>query len=186
MTSLIIVLPLLPDGLNWGGRLDDLVSDFIAETREGLEALDSELVRFEQQPDDPATLGGIFRLIHTIKGTCGFLGLTRLQTVAHAAENVLGAFRDGVLPVTPVAVSAVLETVDLIRSLTDALGATASEPAGDDSALIARLESLLETASKGAEKKVDVTYAQPVAAAIGWVRVVVQRGVTMSGRRLTR
>ncbi|MDQ7811824.1 chemotaxis protein CheW [Brevundimonas sp.] len=123
-----------------------MVADFIAETREGLEALDSELVRFEQQPGDPATLGGIFRLIHTIKGTCGFLGLVRLQTVAHAAENVLGAFRDGVLPVTPVAVSAVLETVDLIRSLTDALGATASEPEGDDSALIARLEGLLETA----------------------------------------
>ncbi|WP_332656097.1 chemotaxis protein CheW [Brevundimonas sp.] len=124
--------------------MDDLVADFIAETREGLEALDSELVRFEQQPGDPATLGGIFRLIHTIKGTCGFLGLVRLQTVAHAAENVLGAFRDGVLPVTPVAVSAVLETVDLIRSLTDALCATASEPEGDDSALIARLEGLLE------------------------------------------
>ncbi len=126
--------------------MDDLVADFIAETREGLEALDSELVRFEQQPDDPATLGGIFRLIHTIKGTCGFLGLVRLQTVAHAAENVLGAFRDGVLPVTPVAVSAVLETVDLIRSLTEALGATASEPEGDDSILIARLEGLLEPA----------------------------------------
>lgn len=125
--------------------MDDLVADFIAETREGLEALDSELVRFEQQPDDPATLGGIFRLIHTIKGTCGFLGLVRLQTVAHAAENVLGAFRDGVLPVTPVAVSAVLETVDLIRTLTDALGADAVEPEGDDSALIARLEGLLET-----------------------------------------
>ncbi len=133
--------------------MDDLVADFIAETREGLEALDSELVRFEQRPDDPATLGGIFRLIHTIKGTCGFLGLARLQTVAHAAENVLGAFRDGVLPVTPAAVSAVLETVDLIRSLTDALGATATEPEGDDSALIARLEALLETspASLGAE-----------------------------------
>jgi len=131
--------------------LDDLVADFIAETREGLEALDSELVRFEQQPDDPATLGGIFRLIHTIKGTCGFLGLARLQTVAHAAENVLGAFRDGVLPVTPVAVSAVLETVDLIRSLTDALGATASEPEGDDSALIGRLEALLEAAPPAIE-----------------------------------
>ena len=130
--------------MNWGLGLDDLVADFIAETREGLEALDSELVRFEQQPDDPATLGGIFRLIHTIKGACGFLGLIRLQTVAHAAENVLGAFRDGVLPVTPVAVSAVLETVDLIRSLTDALCATAAEPEGDDSALIARLEGLLE------------------------------------------
>lgn len=152
--------------------MDDLVSDFIAETREGLEALDSELVRFEQQPDDPATLGGIFRLIHTIKGTCGFLGLTRLQTVAHAAENVLGAFRDGVLPVTPVAVSAVLETVDLIRSLTDALGATASEPAGDDSALIARLESLLETNIPSAGD------ASPVAAAPsgeGGVRRLIDR-----------
>lgn len=124
--------------------MDDLVADFIAEAREGLEALDSELVRFEQQPDDPETLGGIFRLIHTIKGTCGFLGLMRLQTVAHAAESVLGAFRDGDLPVTPVAVSAILETVDLIRVLIDALCADATEPEGDDSVLIARLEALLD------------------------------------------
>ena len=119
------------------------MSDFIAETREGLEALDSELVRFEQHPDDPETLGGIFRLIHTIKGTCGFLGLMRLQTVAHAAENVLGGFRDGVVPVTPTAVSAVLDTVDLIRALTDALAETGAEPDGDDSVLIARLEAVL-------------------------------------------
>lgn len=146
-------------GINWGWRLDDLVADFIAETREGLEALDSELVRFEQQPGDPATLSGIFRLIHTIKGTCGFLGLVRLQTVAHAAENVLGAFRDGVLPVTPVAVSAVLETVDLIRSLTDALGATASEPEGDDSALIARLEGLLEASAPAVDAAPDAAAA---------------------------
>jgi len=127
-----------------GAALDDLVSDFIAETREGLEALDSELVRFEQQPEDPETLSGIFRLIHTIKGTCGFLGLMRLQTVAHAAENVLGGFRDGVVPVTPTAVSAVLDTVDLIRSLVDALAATGAEPEGDDSVLIARLEAVME------------------------------------------
>ena len=127
-----------------GWLLDDLVADFIAETREGLEALDSELVRFEQSPDDPETLGGIFRLIHTIKGTCGFLGLSRLQNVAHAAENVLGAFRDGDLAVTPAAVSAVLDTVDLIRSITDTLAATGGEPEGDDSALIARMEAFLE------------------------------------------
>ena len=73
--------------------MDDLIIEFIAESREGLEALDSELVRFERNPDDPELLGGVFRLIHTIKGACGFLGLNRLQTVAHAAENVLGAFR---------------------------------------------------------------------------------------------
>ncbi len=119
------------------------MSDFIAETREGLEALDSELVRFEQSPDDPETLSGIFRLIHTIKGTCGFLGLSRLQTVAHSAENVLGGFRDGVVPVTPVAVSAVLDTVDLIRTITDALAVNGVEPPGDDSALIGRLEAVL-------------------------------------------
>ena len=124
--------------------VDDLISDFIAETREGIEALDSELVRFEQCPDDPELLGGIFRLIHTIKGTCGFLGLARLQTVAHAAENVLGGFRDGTLVVNKVAVSAVLDTVDLIRWLTESLAANGSEPAGDDSALIARLEAVLE------------------------------------------
>jgi two-component system chemotaxis sensor kinase CheA len=124
--------------------LDDLIGDFIAETREGLESLDSQLVRFEQCPDDPATLGEIFRLIHTIKGTCGFLGLTRLQGVAHAAENVLGGFRDGSIPVTPQAVTAVLETVDLIRGLIDALATAGVEPEGDDSALVARLEAVLE------------------------------------------
>ncbi|MDX2235095.1 MAG: hybrid sensor histidine kinase/response regulator [Hyphomonadaceae bacterium] len=122
--------------------MDDLVGDFIAETREGLEALDSELVRFEQHPDDPEILGNVFRLIHTIKGTCGFLGLTRLQTVAHAAENVLGAFRDGSLVVSTEAVSAVLETVDLIRSIIDALARTGAEPVGDDGRLIGRLEAV--------------------------------------------
>ncbi|WP_293678262.1 hybrid sensor histidine kinase/response regulator [uncultured Phenylobacterium sp.] len=123
--------------------MDDLVSDFIAETREGLEALDGELVHFERNPGDPALLGGIFRLIHTIKGTCGFLGLTRLQTIAHSAENVLGAFRDGELAVTPDAVSAILETVDLIRTLIDALAVGGTEPQGDDAALIARLDGVL-------------------------------------------
>tara|TARA_R110002124_G_scaffold45004_1_gene136561 strand:- start:1623 stop:4742 length:3120 start_codon:yes stop_codon:yes gene_type:complete len=148
--------------------LDDLVADFIAETREGLEALDSELVRFEQSPDDPETLGGIFRLIHTIKGTCGFLGLSRLQNVAHAAENVLGAFRDGDLAVTPGAVSAVLDTVDLIRSITDALAATGGEPAGDDSVLIARLEAFLEgeaTSTEAGAAAAEVE-ADPVPAAM--------------------
>ena len=130
--------------------MDDLVGDFIAETREGLEALDSELVRFEQRPDDPEVLSGIFRLVHTIKGTCGFLGLSRLQGLAHAAENVLGAFRDGELAVTPEAVSAILETVDVIRALTDGLAATGAEPDGDDTALIARLEAVLAGRDQGA------------------------------------
>ncbi len=133
--------------------MDDLVGEFIAETREGLEALDSELVRFEQHPDDPEILGGVFRLIHTIKGTCGFLGLMRLQTVAHAAENVLGAFRDGSLSVSVEAVSAVLETVDLIRGIIDALARTGAEPAGDDSRLIGRLEAVFAAPTAAAPVK---------------------------------
>ena len=108
--------------------MDDLISEFVAETREGLEALDSELVRFEQNPEDPDLLGSVFRLIHTIKGTCGFLGLVRLQTVAHAAENLLGAFRDRTLDVTSEAVTAVLETVDLIRGIIDRLARDGATP----------------------------------------------------------
>ena len=141
------------------------MSDFVAESREGLEALDSELVRFEQNPDDPDTLGGIFRLVHTIKGTCGFLGLGRLQNVAHAAENVLGAFRDGVLPVTPNAVSAILETVDLIRVLIDGLANTGSEPQGEDNELIARLEAVLKGEGADASEPAGETDSAPVEAA---------------------
>lgn len=122
--------------------LDDLIQDFVTEAREGIEALDAKLVAFEQTPDDPALLGDIFRLIHTIKGTSGFLGLGRLQTVAHAAENVLGGFRDNTLPVTADAVSAVLDTVDVVRLIIDGLSASGEEPQGDDRPLIARLDTI--------------------------------------------
>ena len=75
--------------------MDDLLSEFLTETNESLSVLDLELVKLEQNPNDPELLGNIFRLVHTIKGTCGFLGLPRLDRVAHAAENVLGKIRDG-------------------------------------------------------------------------------------------
>lgn len=122
--------------------MDDIIRDFVAESREGIEALDAKLVAFERTPADPALLGDIFRLIHSIKGASGFLGLNRLQGVAHAAENVLGAFRDGELAVAPSNVSAVLEAVDTVRTIIEALAATGAEPAGDDRALIARLDAI--------------------------------------------
>ena len=85
--------------------MDELIAGFLAETRESLAALDVALVRLEQRPDDPATLSEIFRALRTIKGTCGFLSLPRLERVAHAGENVLGRFRDGALKVTPAGVT---------------------------------------------------------------------------------
>ena len=71
--------------------MDDLLPEFLAETNEALAELDLALVKLERDPGDKATLSLIFRLVHTIKGTCGFLGLPRLERVAHAGENVLSA-----------------------------------------------------------------------------------------------
>ena len=120
--------------------MDDLLADFLTETNENLAELDLALVTLEQTPDDADTLSKIFRLVHTIKGTCGFLGLPRLERVAHAAESVLGKVRDGALAVTPDLVSQVLIALDRIKAIVAELGATGNEPAGDDAALIATLE----------------------------------------------
>ncbi|MBI1207926.1 MAG: response regulator [Azospirillum sp.] len=124
--------------------MDDLLSEFLTETAENISVLDVELVRLEQNPNNPELLGNIFRLVHTIKGTCGFLGLPRLERVAHASENVLGKFRDGSLTITPVAVSLILKSLDTIKGILAVLEATEAEPPGDDGILIERLNALAE------------------------------------------
>ncbi len=124
--------------------MDDLLSEFLTETAEGLEVLDVELVKLEQTPNDPTLLGNIFRIVHTIKGTCGFLGLPRLEAVAHAGENVLGKYRDGEVEVTEDSVSLILEALDRIKSILAVLEETETEPEGDDSDLIARLNAAAE------------------------------------------
>src|ERR1700761_3585697 len=124
--------------------MDDLLSEFLTETAEGLGTLDVELVRLEQNPNDPKLLGNIFRIVHTIKGTCGFLSLPRLESTAHASENVLGRIRDGQLPVAPVAISLILRSLDRIKTLLGALEATEQEPEGDDKDLIEELNALAE------------------------------------------
>ena len=124
--------------------MDDLLSEFLAEALEGIEVLDAELITLEQNPNDPALLGSIFRVLHTIKGTSGFLDLPRLESVAHAGENILGKFRDGELEVTPAAVTLILEAIDAIKVLVAAIGATGAEPQGDDGVLIAKLNAWAE------------------------------------------
>ena len=124
--------------------MDDLLSEFLTETNENLAVLDVELVKLEQNPNDPGLLSNIFRLVHTIKGTCGFLGLPRLESVAHAAENVLGKFRDGELHVSPYAVSLILESLDTIKGILSVLEQTEAEPPGGDKDLIDRLNAMAE------------------------------------------
>ncbi|MGH7032721.1 MAG: Hpt domain-containing protein [Stellaceae bacterium] len=147
--------------------MDDLLKEFITETVESLGILDSELVRLEQNPGDPTLLQNIFRIVHTIKGTCGFLGLPRLQKLAHAAENVLGRFRDGTLLAGPDAVELVLGAVDGIKNIVNALAATQAEPAGEDTSLIAALDRLAESESDAAPAAPAETALPPAEARQG-------------------
>ena len=124
--------------------MDDLLPEFLIEASENLAVIDVELVRFEQDPNDSAILQDIFRLVHTIKGTSGFLGLPRLESVAHAGEDVLGKFRDGDLEVTPTAVTLILRAIDTIKEILAGLEEHGAEPEGDDSELIAALGTLAE------------------------------------------
>ena len=123
--------------------MDDLLSEFLTETSESLSVLDVELVKLEQNPE-PSILQNIFRLVHTIKGTCGFLGLPRLEHVAHAGENVLGKFRDGELDVTPRAVTLILAAIDRIKMILTYLEQNETEPEGSDEELIGQLNAMAE------------------------------------------
>jgi two-component system chemotaxis sensor kinase CheA len=122
--------------------MDDLLREFLTETNESLDVVDVELVRFEHEPNNAKILANIFRLVHTIKGTCGFLGLPRLEALAHAAETLMGRFRDG-MPVTAEAVTLILATIDRVKAILEGLEATQQEPDGDDRDLIAVLEGMV-------------------------------------------
>ena len=119
--------------------MDDLLTDFIAETRETLEALAGEIVAWEADPEDRARLDAIFRFVHTVKGSCGFLDLPRLQRLSHSAEDALAEVRSGARTPDGALVSAVLAIIDRIGELTDALEANESLPEGEDEFLIAAL-----------------------------------------------
>lgn len=129
--------------------MDDLVVEFLTETNESLEELDNDLVHLEQNPNDKDLLGKIFRLMHTIKGTCGFLDLPRLAKVAHHAENVLGRFRDGDLQVTPAYVTLIFESLDAIKYIVQQIEETGKEPERDYSALIEKLDIVFEGRDAG-------------------------------------
>ena len=103
--------------------MDDLLQEFIAETRETLAALAGEIVAWEADPADRARLDAIFRFVHTVKGSCGFLDLPRLARLSHAAEDVLAAVRSGERAPDTALVNAILAIVDRIGELVEAIDA---------------------------------------------------------------
>ena len=122
--------------------MDDLREEFIAETRETLQILSGQLVLWEKTPDDHSLVDSVFRFVHTVKGSCGFLDLPRLLKLSHAAEEVLSAARDGNLAPSTELVSAVLLLIDRISELTDALE-TGAAVRDDDAKLIAAMLAFL-------------------------------------------
>src|SRR5690349_10617220 len=131
--------------------MDDLLREFVTETNESLDVVDVELVRFEQDPNNAKILDNIFRLVHTIKGTCGFLGLPRLEALAHAAETLMGKFRDGATASSE-AVTLILATIDRIKIILDSLESDQREPEGADDDLITSLEGMVDRISAGGAK----------------------------------
>jgi two-component system, chemotaxis family, sensor kinase CheA len=126
--------------------VDDLTKEFIAESQEGLDRMERCLTELETRPGDCEQLvGEIFRSVHTIKGTTGFLGFERLEKLAHAGEHLLGSLREGKLAVTSDLISGLLRLMDGLRAILTLIEATGSEgtrAGDDDSALIAELAAL--------------------------------------------
>jgi two-component system chemotaxis sensor kinase CheA len=127
--------------------MNEVIREFLIETHENLAQLDLDLVTLEKDPTERETLARVFRTLHTVKGTAGFLGLQKLQAVAHAAENLLSRLRDGELVFNAEIASALLAVVDSVRQMLDAVETTETDGDGDFSALIKTLEHLRAAAA---------------------------------------
>lgn len=122
----------------------DIVKDFLIESYENLDRLDRDLVELEKNPEDRNALAGIFRTIHTIKGTCGFLGFGKLEKVAHVGENLLSRLRDGQLTLNPEITTALLSMVDAVRQMLKAIELTGNDGEIDYPELRDNLTRLLQ------------------------------------------
>jgi two-component system chemotaxis sensor kinase CheA len=124
--------------------LDDIVEEFLVESHENLDQLDTDLVALEQEPESRERLSSIFRTIHTIKGTSGFLAFNRLEEVTHVGENMLSRLRDGELALTPTRTSVLLQMVDTVRALLASIEASGGEGSVDVSAVVAAISGAME------------------------------------------
>ena len=122
--------------------MDELTREFLIESQEGLDRMERCLTDLETRPQDAALLGEIFRSVHTIKGTTGFLGFKRLEKLAHAGENLLGLLRDGKLAADRAIITGLLQLLDGLRSILKSIESQASEGDGEDTSLIERLDEL--------------------------------------------
>jgi two-component system chemotaxis sensor kinase CheA len=121
---------------------DEVLQEFLVESYENLDRLDQDLVALERTPDDVSTLSSIFRTIHTIKGTCGFLGFSKLESVTHVGEGLLSRLRDRELELDADIVSGLLKLVDAVRGMLGKIEESGSEGDGLYDDLVAELGRL--------------------------------------------
>ena len=139
--------------------LGEIVGEFLMESHENLDQIDRDLVELEQEPNSRDLISRIFRAIHTIKGTSGFLAFTRLETLAHAGESLLSKLRDGVQPVTPATITTLLVTIDGVRSLLSAIEDTGSENDVDVDSIIVQVHAQMKAGEAAAEASADAVPA---------------------------
>lgn len=130
---------------------DDLIREFLIESHEGLDRLDQDLVHLEQVPHDPERLHGIFRVMHTLKGTCGCLGLTTLEQLSHGGENLLSRLRDGDLTLDAEVTTGLLSLVDAIRDVLRHIEHDGTEGPSHHGELMAYLAMLTQRGNSGAD-----------------------------------
>ncbi len=143
--------------------LDDIVEEFLVESHENLDQLDSDLVALEQEPNSRERLSSIFRTIHTIKGTSGFLAFNRLEEVTHVGENMLSRLRDGELALTPHRTNVLLQMVDTVRALLASIEANGGEGSVDVSGSVAAVTAAMEDTPAPAAEPVPAPVADKAA-----------------------
>ncbi len=134
--------------------MTDMLHDFLIESAEGIDLVDHHLIALEDRPDDEQLLTEIFRSLHTIKGSCGFYGFDKLESLAHSAENLLTLLRSGELTFGPPIANALLAMVDMIRSILGTIERTGEEGDPDVVMLAARLDALAD----GGSSEVDTSW----------------------------
>jgi two-component system chemotaxis sensor kinase CheA len=162
---------------------DDIVKEFLIESYENLDRLDRDLVMLEKSPDDREILASVFRTIHTIKGTSGFLAFNKLGAVAHVGESLLGRLRDGQLALDGEITTALLTMVDAVRQMLTSIETSGLEGERDDSALISELTRLqhAEASDKGKAKEPGKSKVAAVAAGAGALSADASVKVASSG-----
>jgi two-component system chemotaxis sensor kinase CheA len=148
------------------GEQEEILKEFLVECSEGLARLDQEFVTLEKEPTNMKLVGSIFRTIHTIKGTCGFMGLPKLENVAHGSENILSMMRDGKLSVTPKGITTLLEAVDAIKEILAHIESNGKEPKKNYTAVREKLDAILAGQAASQAKAAPVK-AEPVKIELG-------------------